>query len=225
MDPSAGRFLSVDPFGWLVEEPDSLHRYLYAVLDPTGNVDPTGRYSFSLSQTRTVLGVAPNLFLSLYGIYSGIEAFSEGKFVRGLVEVGFGFLGLGVFSASIRVLRFLYSATNIAIRACYFKLVSDIGTVVESGRRLGWASRKIAETVIDMRNMLKLQNRAAIITADPIAGRILVKYLELRNWIAYTNKIGPTLEYYTVKLGRSYDDILESALRTSEKINQRLGVV
>ena len=222
MNPGAGRFVSVDPFrGWL-DEPSSLHRYLYAGLDPVGSVDPSGR--FTLSQSLGVLGIAANFFLSLYGVYSGIQAFSQGKVARGLVEIGFGFLGLGIFSASVRVLRFLYSATNLAIRARYVKLTKDIGGAVAAGRKLRWGNKKIAETVIEMRNTVKLQARATMIKADPIGGRIIVKFLETRNFIKYRDKLGPTVEYFT-KNGVSHEDIIKKALSTSDKVNQRLGVL
>jgi RHS repeat-associated protein len=45
MDPAAGRFASSDPMEGTLSEPASLHRYLYAFLDPTDRTDPSGLYS------------------------------------------------------------------------------------------------------------------------------------------------------------------------------------
>ncbi|MCP3996209.1 MAG: hypothetical protein GY722_14285, partial [bacterium] len=42
MDPAVGRFASVDPFPGLINEPLSLHRYLYASLQATNQRDPSG---------------------------------------------------------------------------------------------------------------------------------------------------------------------------------------
>ena len=42
-DPQAGRFLSHDPLLGSDSSPVSLHRYLYASVDPVNKVDPTGR--------------------------------------------------------------------------------------------------------------------------------------------------------------------------------------
>ena len=42
MDPSTGRFVSVDPFAGDPQAPVSLHRYLYAGIDPVNHIDPTG---------------------------------------------------------------------------------------------------------------------------------------------------------------------------------------
>ncbi len=43
LEPSVGRFLGVDPYLGSLLEPLSLHRYLYAGLEPVAHVDPSGR--------------------------------------------------------------------------------------------------------------------------------------------------------------------------------------
>ena len=45
LDPNMGRFLSVDKFRGIAQDPKSLHRYLYANADPANYVDPTGQFS------------------------------------------------------------------------------------------------------------------------------------------------------------------------------------
>jgi RHS repeat-associated protein len=47
MDPSVGRFGSMDPFGGSIRDPSSLHRYSYSNENPTNRVDPTGLFSTS----------------------------------------------------------------------------------------------------------------------------------------------------------------------------------
>jgi RHS repeat-associated protein len=54
LDTRVGRFVSVDPWGGLSEEPLSLHRYVYASLQPTNRGDPSGLFDPSL----TGLGIA-----------------------------------------------------------------------------------------------------------------------------------------------------------------------
>jgi RHS repeat-associated protein len=44
-DPKLGRFLTQDSFLGQIDEPPSLHRYLYANDNPTTFIDPTGHYS------------------------------------------------------------------------------------------------------------------------------------------------------------------------------------
>lgn len=45
MDPQTGRFVSEDPYTGSVEEPISLHRFIYANVSPLLFQDPTGRAS------------------------------------------------------------------------------------------------------------------------------------------------------------------------------------
>lgn len=42
MDPASGRFWSSDSFEGMIEDPLSLHKYLYAAADPVNNSDPSG---------------------------------------------------------------------------------------------------------------------------------------------------------------------------------------
>ena len=54
-DPEIGRFLSHDPMGGAVNNPPSLHRYLYAYANPTVYIDPTGRIAI-LKKASEFLG-------------------------------------------------------------------------------------------------------------------------------------------------------------------------
>ena len=42
-----GRFLSMDPFAGFIDEPDSLHKYLYVGNDPVNLIDPSGMAEFA----------------------------------------------------------------------------------------------------------------------------------------------------------------------------------
>jgi RHS repeat-associated protein len=46
-DPKLGRFLTQDSYLGQIDEPPSLHRYLYGLNNPTLYIDPTGHYSWS----------------------------------------------------------------------------------------------------------------------------------------------------------------------------------
>ncbi len=87
MDPGVGRFASMDPFMGSADEPPSLHRYLYAKINPQTYVDPSGEDfdlpSLSLGSaisgsTNTiptvnaigVLGVVSAVFITSVGLQS-----------------------------------------------------------------------------------------------------------------------------------------------------------
>src|SRR3984885_11733713 len=44
MDPSTGRFTTLDPFAGDMQDPLSLNKYLYTQADPINGADPTGQY-------------------------------------------------------------------------------------------------------------------------------------------------------------------------------------
>jgi RHS repeat-associated protein len=80
MDPRAGRFLGMDPWRGNHFEPSSLHRYLYAHVNPTNNVDPSGRET--LPQQLTALASKVTLFIANVGL-AARAAFQQGGPVLG----------------------------------------------------------------------------------------------------------------------------------------------
>jgi len=78
-DQSNGRFLSQDPFGGGDNDPISLHRYLYASVDPIGRDDPGGEYD----------GLVSFSFASISA------AVLERGYDRGTVATGAGLGALG----------------------------------------------------------------------------------------------------------------------------------
>jgi len=71
MDPSLGLFASMDPFAGDARDPESLHRYLYAALDPVNNIDPTGTTSVSESSfvTAQIGQIASRISLFATSLY------------------------------------------------------------------------------------------------------------------------------------------------------------
>ena len=59
LQPSLGRFTSMDPFLGVGDQPLSLHRYQYGNLDPVNTIDPNGRFGFAeigiVSSIRSIL--------------------------------------------------------------------------------------------------------------------------------------------------------------------------
>jgi RHS repeat-associated protein len=105
MDPRVGRFVGMDPFGGRTSDPLSLHRYLYAGVDPTSRMDPSGREftaigSLSATYVITTLATAQASlgFAIIDLLYYGKEAFQEGNFGSIVVDEsqeGLGLANLG----------------------------------------------------------------------------------------------------------------------------------
>jgi RHS repeat-associated protein len=63
MDPGLGRFTSMDPVLGVQIDPQTLHKYAYALNDPVNNIDPTGLFSLagmsmSMSIATTLSSIA-----------------------------------------------------------------------------------------------------------------------------------------------------------------------
>jgi len=76
--PSLGRFVSVDPFAGMIEEPMSRHRYLYGYDNPIGNLDPSGMFTM---EDVTAFNTINNILL-------GLGTISLGQRVAGLILGG-----------------------------------------------------------------------------------------------------------------------------------------
>ncbi|MCP3994624.1 MAG: RHS repeat-associated core domain-containing protein, partial [bacterium] len=64
VDLDVGRFIGADPFGGFLQEPASLHRYLYAGSNPVDFIDPSGLVT-NISNVAIVSAVASLLFTSV----------------------------------------------------------------------------------------------------------------------------------------------------------------
>ena len=61
-NPANGRFLSMDSFDGIPQDPITLHKYLYGSADPVNMIDPSGYFSLgSLSAGNAVSGILTNM--------------------------------------------------------------------------------------------------------------------------------------------------------------------
>jgi len=89
MDPSAGRFVSEDPYWGKTEEPNSLHRFLYANSGPMNAMDPTGKYS--LMEFAAVNAALDGLILSVTVPREWIYKIGGGSTDRFEISQGLGY--------------------------------------------------------------------------------------------------------------------------------------
>jgi len=55
-NPSNGRFNRIDPYSGNMQDPQSLHKYLYCHANPVNNIDPAGEYSLAQFQVSLAIG-------------------------------------------------------------------------------------------------------------------------------------------------------------------------
>jgi RHS repeat-associated protein len=93
MNPQSGRFQTMDSFEGVIQDPLSLHKYLYANADPVNKLDPTGHYTATMNE----LGATTSLQGSILGI-------AVPRFVATIAQIGVKLLVAGVIDyTAIRV--------------------------------------------------------------------------------------------------------------------------
>jgi RHS repeat-associated protein len=125
---STGRFGQLDPFGGSKFDPQSLHKYFYAHLDPVNGIDPSGL--FTLNEQLIVRAITLILVGFLLGVvtnaaknYAEGRALTAGAFQAGLTGallapvvallplLGVGLAAYGAYS-SVSVVKTVFSTPN-----------------------------------------------------------------------------------------------------------------
>ena len=131
MDTSTGRFISQDTYQGTINDPVSLHKYLYCNSDPVNNIDPSGYSTKEKEITQTVI-LLPAFFLTIGYI-------AEHKYNEQVIRQGISII------RALQVLKPLIVYTSIwgaAISAMMPDIISGDSTSLDT-------SEKILETVID----------------------------------------------------------------------------
>ncbi len=116
-DPSSGRFNRVDPFAGNINDPQSLHKYLYTHGDPVNGIDPSGEFIFTLLSL---------LFASAITAKFGLLGLGAVVTVSGLADALLIDAALTAYAASSRA-----NGVNIPLhdRTKLFGEFLDVGTV------------------------------------------------------------------------------------------------
>jgi RHS repeat-associated protein len=113
-DPATGRFNGLDSFFGDLEDPQSLHKYLYAQGDPVNATDPTGLFSLGTSLVGSTIGATLNSITGEAGSFI-LESLHQKRVaweniaINGVISValpgvGFAlgtFIGPGFFQTSL----------------------------------------------------------------------------------------------------------------------------
>jgi RHS repeat-associated protein len=110
-NPLAGRFNSLDPFAGNINDPQSLHKYLFVHDNPVMRIDPTGCFiSMTMGSFMTAMAAyntasaAMNFLGGLMALSDAATAMGNGQFftagVKGMLAVvNFGFAAWDMFNA------------------------------------------------------------------------------------------------------------------------------
>jgi RHS repeat-associated protein len=140
MDPSSGRFWSMDSFEGLSHSPITLHKYVYANLDPANAIDPSGQIAVA-----EIIGhvVSLSLRATVFALYSQrlhatLElvgaAFSFATFVGGTDKERHEFIsGVGGPAAAANILARQASVINSVARSALNVSVATGATSLNLG--------------------------------------------------------------------------------------------
>jgi len=71
-NPANGLFNQLDPYAGNMQDPQSLHKYLYCHANPVNGVDPSGKFTISnMLVTAGISGLLSSSFVSAYGYAKG----------------------------------------------------------------------------------------------------------------------------------------------------------
>lgn len=129
-NPAIGRFPTMDTYAGRIFEPKTLHKYLYANVDPISMVDPSGRVSISLAGAAKVANV---VLITASVAQAGIFAFdvATGRREPTAKEIGITIILLAAGPAAGRVLRLLArnrvgASAGAALPAGAIKLTDEV---------------------------------------------------------------------------------------------------
>ena len=93
MDTTTGRFTSMDSYLGSVDDPISLHKYLYANANPVNYIDPSGYFSLAelmeVVKTQGVLSGIEYLNVNTYLLYIKLESSAGGIIIKAVLDESF----------------------------------------------------------------------------------------------------------------------------------------
>jgi len=154
-DPELGLFLTEDPFAGKVQNPPSLHRYLYVYQNPTVWVDPTGEIAV-LQALKDKIAEGKEAILDFAGRLDDNRAkqsYLERKVAEKLTESAGAGAGLaGIAESSVGLANF---GVNAAL----------VGESIK-GREFGDLSRQAEEEMLD--TIAQAEQVIAVVKEDPV---------------------------------------------------------
>lgn len=126
MDPSTGRFTSMDSFSGIIHDPISLHKYLYAHANPVMNTDPSGQFIMIwglMGQIPEMWARTADLRFALKTYLKAEEAIEKINLVMNVTAVVVGFLCPAVSRDSLTLYKVQLSHGELSVEIRYGKSI------------------------------------------------------------------------------------------------------
>ena|GEM_PF-5545520 len=194
-DQGIGRFTQMDGFIGFDSDPVTLHKYLYANIDPALNIDPSGE--ISLNSVTQALNVTARL------ITTSVRAVGSSalRFSRSISNLG---------KTTVR------AGKTVIIRVEYAKRVRGLKQLASTMQKNGKSSEEIAKVLNQKRRALgRLFKNATDARTQQNAFD--------RNLRLYNDKWGPTWQFLR-RQGKSWDDIIVSSTRPNTSLQELVNI-
>ncbi|HET9285264.1 MAG TPA: RHS repeat-associated core domain-containing protein [Candidatus Angelobacter sp.] len=188
LDTTSGRFLTVDPYLGNLSDPLSLHRYLYARLDPVDRSDPSGQ-QFSMAEVSISIDIDSTLESLNSAYYSNLLRFtiSALRCIYCLINPG--------YKLQSEALNLLFDSDTADVGLQMYQDGQDM--IVEGYQELGHAAGEaLVGTATDFA-IARITNeiKISIEYAEVIIGREFVYLARGSLDYASRNLIGVTLKH------------------------------
>ena len=160
--PSNGRFNRIDPYSGNMQDPQSLHKYLYCHANPVNNIDPTGMMSLtevnvSVSTTNT-LNTLPATTMASGNAISAINS------IMFLAAVGFTLAGLSATALLVGL-----ALSQAAINQKYeVEIKPLLAPMTASHIEANQLKTKVVSTVLAMKEYVKQNGIYSDVDSLPI---------------------------------------------------------
>ena len=238
-DAGTGRLTSVDPFDGTLNDPVSLHNYLYAAANPVNASDPTGLFtlveiSFS---TSTIADVQKSFQKNAFEGLKRVGRIADKLLVPGTMmqNVGAALMtsnsqrsvtGYDMYAIGTQLRAAGFQAIGVALAGIYVDTVNDVGSFGVSWKK----DNKLGKIFGPVELKLKLLNakltigsgkKQRTVEAGPNIDNLIKEYITTSENLVKSNSLG---RYLSVGKG-PFESGVNQSVNLAQKIEKQIARV